>query len=112
LYRAVALDTEACPYCNAPLNSSKGGGPDTPGASRKDARTLTPRHSGRTTVQDSTESYPSVLQHCVRERAYEIYERGGARVVMPSDWLTVEAELKELKKKAADLVVAVEALTV
>jgi hypothetical protein len=31
---------------------------------------------------------------------------------MPSDWLTVEAELKELKKKAADLVVAVEALTV
>jgi hypothetical protein len=28
------------------------------------------------------------------------------------DWLTVEAELKELKKKAADLVAAVESLTV
>jgi hypothetical protein len=64
----------------------------------------------KTTVQ---EAYPSVPHHCIRERAYDIYvQRGRKGGHSDSDWFTAEAELKELKKKAADLVAAVEALTV
>ena len=59
------------------------------------------------------EGYPPVPHHCIRERAYEIYvQRGRKGGHADSDWLTAEAELKELKKKAADLVAAVESLTV
>jgi hypothetical protein len=59
------------------------------------------------------ETYPSVPHHCIRERAYEIYERRGRKGChADSDWLTAEGELKELKKKAADMVAAVESLTV
>jgi hypothetical protein len=58
------------------------------------------------------ETYPSVPQHCIRERAYEIYvQRGRKGAHADSDWLTAEAELKELKKKAADIASAVESLT-
>jgi hypothetical protein len=59
------------------------------------------------------ETYPSVPEHCIRQRAYEIYvQRGRKGGHSDSDWLTAEAESKELKKKAVDLVAAVEALTV
>ncbi len=55
----------------------------------------------------------SVPQHCIRERAYEIYERRGRKGGhADSDWFTAEAELKELKKKTADMVAVVESLTV
>jgi hypothetical protein len=66
----------------------------------------------KTTVQDQAEGYASVPQHRIRERAYEIYERRGRKGGhADSDWLTAEAELRELKKKTADLVAAVESLT-
>jgi hypothetical protein len=59
------------------------------------------------------ESYPSVPEHRIRERAYEIYvQRGRKGGHADGDWLTAEADLKELKKKTADTVAAVEALTV
>jgi hypothetical protein len=59
------------------------------------------------------ENYPSVPHHCIRERAYEIYvQRGRKGCHADSDWLTAEAELKELKKMAADMVAAVETVTV
>jgi hypothetical protein len=62
---------------------------------------------------NSHENYPSVPEHCIRERAYEIYvQRGRKGGHADSDWFTAEAELKELKKKAADMVAAVESLTV
>jgi hypothetical protein len=58
------------------------------------------------------ETRPSVPEHCIRERAYEIYvQRGRKGVHADSDWLTAEAELKELKKTAAGIVAAVEFLT-
>jgi hypothetical protein len=67
----------------------------------------------KTTVRDRTGGYPAVPEHCIRERAYDIYvQRGRKGGHADSDWLTAEAELKELKKKAADLVAAVESLTV
>jgi hypothetical protein len=66
----------------------------------------------KTTLHDGAGGYPSVPQHCVRERAYEIYERRGRKGGhADSDWLTAEAELKELKKKMADMAAAVESLT-
>jgi|HubBroStandDraft_1064217.scaffolds.fasta_scaffold360116_1 hypothetical protein len=55
---------------------------------------------------------PSVPEHCIRERAYEIYTHRGCRGSHASgDWLTAEAELKELKKKTAEMVAAVDSLT-
>ena len=57
-------------------------------------------------------AYPSIPDHCIRERAYEIYmHRGCKGGHADGDWLTAEAELKELKAKAADMVAAVESLT-
>jgi hypothetical protein len=59
----------------------------------------------------SQENYPSVPDHCIRERAYQIYmQRGSKGGHANSDWLTAEAELKELKKKAAEKVARVESL--
>ncbi len=50
-----------------------------------------------------------IPEQCIRERAYAIYrQRGSKGGHAESDWLTAEAELKELKKKAADLLSAVE----
>jgi hypothetical protein len=61
---------------------------------------------------DLQETYSSVPERCIRERAYEIYQlRGRKGGHSDSDWLTAEAELKELKKKAADTVATVESLT-
>ncbi len=66
----------------------------------------------KATVYDSAEVYASVPQHCIRERAYEIYERRGRKGGhADSDWLTAEVELKELKRKAAEMVAAVASLT-
>jgi hypothetical protein len=66
----------------------------------------------KTTFEDTSGDSLAIPQHCVRERAYEIYERRGRKGChADSDWLTAEAELKELKKKAADLVAAVQTLT-
>ena len=46
------------------------------------------------------------------ERAYEIYvQRGCKGGHAEGDWLTAEAELKELTKKAADILSAIKALT-
>jgi hypothetical protein len=57
-------------------------------------------------------AYSSVPQRRIRERAYEIYvQRGCKGGHADGDWLTAEAELKELKKRAANLVAAVESRT-
>ncbi len=67
----------------------------------------------KNTVHDRGHTpYPSVPEHCIRERAYEIYEhRGRKDGHAEGDWLTAEAELKELKKKTADMAATVESLT-
>jgi hypothetical protein len=44
-----------------------------------------------------------VPEQRIRERAYQIYQQRGARSGhAEGDWLTAEAELKEIKKKAVD----------
>lgn len=54
----------------------------------------------------------SVPEQNIRERAYEIYvQRGCKGGHAEGDWLTAEAELKELKMKAADLLSTVKSLT-
>ncbi len=54
----------------------------------------------------------SVSEQCIRERAYEIYrQRGSKGGHADGDWLTAEAELRELRKKAADMLSAVESIT-
>jgi len=122
--RANPLDAETCPLCNAPL-STKGLTSETSGAQAERPQNYS-GHSGvksayevnsMTTRQESGDYRSridsSIPDHCVRERAYEIYSQRGRRGChADSDWLTAEAELKELKKKAADMVAAVEALTV
>jgi len=53
-----------------------------------------------------------IPEHCIRERAYEIYvQRGRKGGHADGDWLTAEAELKELRKKAEVIVSAVESRT-
>ncbi len=48
-----------------------------------------------------TESAP-IPDDSIRERAYEIYvHRGSKGGHAEGDWLTAEAELRELRKKAA-----------
>ena len=54
----------------------------------------------------------AVPEQNIRERAYEIYvQRGCKGGHAVGDWLTAEAELKELKMKAADLLSTVQSLT-
>jgi hypothetical protein len=54
----------------------------------------------------------NIPEHCIRERAYEIYvQRGRKGGHADGDWLTAEAELKELKKKAEELMSAAQSLT-
>lgn len=62
---------------------------------------------------DSNQERKSEIpEHCIRERAYEIYvQRGRKGGHADGDWLTAEAELKELKKKAEVIVSAVESRT-
>jgi len=53
-----------------------------------------------------------ISEQSIRERAYEIYvQRGCKGGHAEGDWLTAEAELKELTKKAADMLSAIKALT-
>jgi hypothetical protein len=60
-------------------------------------------------ASDRARASYSIPEQCIRERAYEIYrQRGSKGGHAESDWLTAEAELRELKKKAADLLSAVE----
>ena len=57
-------------------------------------------------------THSSVSEHCTRARAYEIYvARGSKSGHAEGDWLTAEAELRELKRKAANLLSTVESLT-
>jgi len=54
----------------------------------------------------------SIPEQCIRARAYEIYvQRGAKGGHAEGDWLTAEAELKELKMKANQIKSAVESLT-
>jgi len=53
-----------------------------------------------------------VPEQRIRERAYEIYQQRGAKGGhADGDWLTAEAELKEIKKKAAHLARVANSLT-
>jgi hypothetical protein len=54
----------------------------------------------------------NIPEHCIRDRAYEIYvQRGCKGGHADGDWLTAEAELRELKKKAEALMSAAQSLT-
>jgi hypothetical protein len=54
----------------------------------------------------------SIPEQKVRERAYEIYTlRGRKGGHADSDWLTAEAELKELKAKAAEVLSVAKSLS-
>lgn len=62
----------------------------------------------------STQNHSSsvISDQSIRERAYEIYVKRGARGDhADGDWLTAEAELKELKAKAASMLSTVKSLT-
>ena len=53
-----------------------------------------------------------VPEQRVRERAYEIYvQRGRKGGHAEGDWLTAEAELKELKAKAAEVLSVAKSLS-
>lgn len=53
----------------------------------------------------------SISEQSIRERAYEIYVRRGSKGGhAEGDWLTAEAELKELKAKAAAMLSTVQSL--
>lgn len=54
----------------------------------------------------------SISEQKVRERAYEIYcQRGRKGGHAEGDWLTAEAELKELKAKVANVLSVAQSLT-
>ncbi len=54
----------------------------------------------------------SISEQAIRERAYQIYvQRGSKGGHAEGDWLTAEAELKELKAKAAAKLSTVQSLT-
>lgn len=54
----------------------------------------------------------AVPEQRIRERAYEIYlQRGAKGGHADGDWLTAEAELKEIKKKAAHIARIADSLT-
>jgi DUF2934 family protein len=54
----------------------------------------------------------SIPEQKVRERAYEIYVRRGSKGGhADGDWLTAEAELKEIKAKAAEVLSVAKSLS-
>ncbi|HEY1730696.1 MAG TPA: DUF2934 domain-containing protein [Terriglobales bacterium] len=62
------------------------------------------------TNSQSSRSF-SISEQTIRERAYEIYTlRGSKGGHAEGDWLTAEAELKELKAKAATMVSTAQSL--
>jgi hypothetical protein len=66
-------------------------------------------HQSHSTSEEMDSSVP---EQRIRERAYQIYQQRGARGGhAEGDWLTAEAELKEIKKKAASLAHVAESLT-
>ena len=63
-------------------------------------------------TEQKTVGARSISENCIRERAYEIYcQRGRRGDHAESDWLTAEAELKELKTKAEGMLLVVQSLT-
>lgn len=53
-----------------------------------------------------------ISEQAIRERAYEIYvQRGSKGGHAEGDWLTAEAELKELKARAATAFSTLQSLT-
>lgn len=69
-------------------------------------------HAKHSTLHASEEIDVIVPEHCIRERAYQIYQLRGAKGGhAEGDWLTAEAELKEIKKKAADAIRVARTLT-
>ncbi len=63
-------------------------------------------------TQSQSNHSGSISEQAIRERAYEIYvQRGSKGGHAEGDWLTAEAELKELKAKAAAMLSAAESLT-
>ena len=65
----------------------------------------------KASISDRT-AHSAIPEHRIRERAYEIYvQRGRKGGHAEGDWLTAEAELKELKTKAAELLTTVESPT-
>lgn len=69
-------------------------------------------HEFHSTGQDSQARDSAVPEHRIRERAYQIYQLRGARDGhAEGDWLTAEAELKEIKKKAEDVARLARSLT-
>ena len=68
-------------------------------------------HQFHSTSQHVREPERSVPEQRIRERAYQIYQQRGAKGGhAEGDWLTAEAELKEIKKKAGDAVRVAESL--
>jgi len=60
------------------------------------------RESGSSSSDQTKHMDATVPEQRIRERAYEIYQQRGAKGGhAEGDWLTAEAELKEIKKKAA-----------
>ena len=69
-------------------------------------------HQSHSTTQHFQERDSSVPEQRIRERAYQIYQQRGARDGhAEGDWLTAEAELKEIKKKATDIARVAQSLT-
>lgn len=69
-------------------------------------------HDIHSALQQSQEIDSSVPEQRIRERAYQIYQQRGAKGGhAEGDWLTAEAELKEIKKKAVDSARVVQSLT-
>ncbi len=68
-------------------------------------------HKFHSTSHHAQELEQSVPEQRIRERAYQIYQQRGAKGGhAEGDWLTAEAELKEIKKKATDVVRVAESL--
>lgn len=63
-------------------------------------------------TQSQNSQSRSISEQAIRERAYEIYvQRGSKGGHAEGDWLTAEAELRELKAKAAAMLSAAHAVT-
>ena len=70
-------------------------------------------HEIHSSSSDETKDFDEpVPEQRIRERAYEIYRQRGTRGGhAEGDWLTAEAELKEIKKKATHLARVADSLT-
>lgn len=97
--RAIELNAAICSYCGAPLNNDQ---------TAPDSHRIMHNQS----APHDRSAFSSIPEQRIRERAYEIYVLRGARDGhADGDWFTAEAELKELKKKAAAVLSTIESLT-